>query len=398
MKLKLKSLNEQVIVITGASSGIGLTTAKMAYEAGAKVVLCSRNLDELDIIVDEMLSNLPLDEERRAIACQCDVADPDQVERVAEQAIATFGRIDTWVNNAGVTIYGKLREVPLHEKRRLFDVNFWGVVHGCRSAVKALARDGGAIINIGSVQSDRAMPIQGIYSASKHAVKAYTDALRMELEAEGLPISVSLIKPAAIDTPYTEHAKNYMDHKPVHVAPVYSPEIVAKAILECAVTPKRDVFIGGSAKVYSFLETFMPRLADLLMERQMMESGQSDESLDYLRQEPALNRHPSREGRMRGAYHGKVFNRSVATSASLHPVQAAFISTGLGLMAATGIAFLMSRSGRAMTSSMRTGFFAPFGRDLLHILRRDQRTTAMTGYRSPVEYDRTTYFDEPVRH
>lgn len=311
---------------------------------------------------------------------------------------ATFGRIDTWVNNAGVTIYGKLREVPLHEKRRLFDVNFWGVVHGCRSAVKALSKDGGAIINIGSVLSERAIPIQGIYSASKHAVKAYTDSLRMELEAEGLPISVSLIKPAAIDTPYTEHAKNYMDHKPVHMAPVYSPEIVAKAILECAVTPKRDVFVGGSAKVFTFLETFMPRFADLLMERQMMESGQSDESLDYLRQEPALNRHPSREGRMRGTYQGKVFNRSVTTAATLHPVSAAFISTGLGLAAAAGIGFFMSRSGREVASSMRTGFFAPFGRDLMSIFRRDQRTSATTGYRGAVGYDRTSYFDEPVRH
>ena len=123
-------------------------------------------------------------------------------------ALLEFGTIDTWVNNAGLSIYGKLTEVPLADKRQLFDINFWGVVHGCRTAVRLMRR--GVLINIGSEVSDVAIPLQGIYSASKHAVKGYTDALRMELEHDRIPIAVTLVKPSAINTPYPEHARNYM--------------------------------------------------------------------------------------------------------------------------------------------------------------------------------------------
>jgi NAD(P)-dependent dehydrogenase (short-subunit alcohol dehydrogenase family) len=113
------------------------------------------------------------------------------------------GRIDTWVNNAGVSIYGRIEEVPDADSRRLFDTNFWGVVNGSRIAAKIMKETGGgAIINVGSTLSDRAVPIQGMYSASKHAVKGFTDAFRMELESDDVPISVTLVKPAAIDTPY----------------------------------------------------------------------------------------------------------------------------------------------------------------------------------------------------
>jgi short-subunit dehydrogenase len=267
------------------------------------------------------------------------------VDKIAERAIAEFGTFDTWVNNAAVSIFGKLDETHLDEKRRLFDVNFWGVVHGCRTAVPQLRKTGGAIINIGSVLSDRAVPIQGIYSASKHAVKAYTDALRMELEAEKAPISVTLVKPGAIDTPYTENAAVKMEHAPTHTPPVYAPEVVAKAILECAAHPQRDVYVGGSAKLISMLESFMPRLTDLFMERTMMESGQSSAKLDETRpmDQGALYRPSGREGKVRGNYPGHVAKSSAYTSASLHPGAVAMIATGLGVVAAAGIGLWQSR-------------------------------------------------------
>ncbi len=338
-RIQLKSLKDQVIVITGASSGIGLATAKMAAEKGARLVLASRNREALEKICSEIS-----EKGGHAIAVECDVAEADQVKAVADRAISEFGGFDTWVNNAGASIYGKLIEVPLAEKRRLFDVNFWGVVHGCRAAIPVLRKTGGALINIGSIASERAMPIQGMYSASKHAVKAYTDALRMELEAEGFPISVSLVKPAAIDTPFPEHGINHMDHHPVHTPPVYAPEIVASAILECAVTMKRDVYVGGSAKFISLLETFLPRLADLYMEKAMMENGQSDANLDSEKQEPALTSVP-KDGKTRGAYPGRVMKTSAYTAAALHPGAAALIATGLGLATAAGIGFWQSRRG-----------------------------------------------------
>jgi hypothetical protein len=161
--------------------------------------------------------------------------------------------------------------------QRLFQTNYWGVVHGSLEAVKHMkTRGGGAIINLGSELSDRSIPLQGLYAASKHAVKAFTDALRMELEKEGAPLSVTLIKPAAIDTMFTVHAKNYMEKEPTLPPPVYAPEIVAKSILYAARHPKRDVFVGGAAKAVSSAGFAMPRVLDKLMNASMFKQQQSD--------------------------------------------------------------------------------------------------------------------------
>jgi NAD(P)-dependent dehydrogenase (short-subunit alcohol dehydrogenase family) len=159
-----------------------------------------------------------------------DVGREQDVRRIAEDTIRRFGGFDAWVNNAGVSIYGRLLDVSIEDQRKLFETNFWGVVYGSRVACDVMRRRGGALINIGGALSDRAIPLQGTYCASKHAVKAYTDALRMELEKEGAPISVTLIKPSAIDTPYKRHAKNYLLVEPDNPPPVYAPELVAEAI------------------------------------------------------------------------------------------------------------------------------------------------------------------------
>ena len=239
-----KKLRDQTIVITGASSGIGLATARMAAERGANVVLTSRNGEELRRATDQITSRAG-----RATYVVADVKDPAALDRVADAAIREFGGFDTWVNNAGVSIYGKLTEVPLEDKKELFETNFWGVVNGCRTAVRHLEHKGGTIINVGSIVSDRAIPLQGIYSASKHAVLGYTDALRMELEHDRLPITVTLVKPSAINTPYVEHARNYMEQAPTLPPPVYAPEVVAEAILRCAERRMREITVGGGGRM-----------------------------------------------------------------------------------------------------------------------------------------------------
>ncbi|MGH9330897.1 MAG: SDR family oxidoreductase [Vicinamibacterales bacterium] len=253
MRSRQRNLRDQTIVITGASSGIGLATARLAAERGARVLLTSRNEQDLRRAVAEIT-----EAGGRAAHIVADVADPQSVERVAVEAVQKFGGFDTWVNNAGVSIYGKLMEMPLEDKRRLFDVNFWGVVHGCRAAVPHFRRHGGTIINIGSVVSDLAMPLQGIYSASKQAVKGYTDALRMELEEEGAPIAVTLIKPAATDTPHPRHARNYMEREPALPPPLYAPEVVASAILRCAERPVREVTVGGGGRAMTVVGALTP--------------------------------------------------------------------------------------------------------------------------------------------
>lgn len=341
MKVKLKPLKNQVLVITGASSGIGLETARQAVHAGAQVVLASRNLEALREIAEELNEDGP----GRALPVRCDVKNAADCEALAARAIKEFGRIDTWVNNAGVSIFGRLTEVPLEEKRELFETNFWGVVNGCRSAVKSMKDSGGgAIINLGSVVSDRAIPLQGMYAASKHAVKAYTDGLRMELEEDGGPFTVSLIKPAAIDTPYLDHGTNHMKHHPTHVGPVYSPSIAAKAILSAAVTGKRDTYVGSVSPVFALLEAFAPRLGDWVMERTMMERQQSDKALDAGVMRPNLRHAPSQEGFVRGSYPNSVSTFDLFTEAQMHPVATAAIASVLGLAAAAGVTYALSAS------------------------------------------------------
>jgi short-subunit dehydrogenase len=262
MKLRLKPIAEQVMVITGASSGIGLTTARRAARAGARVVLAARNADALETIVVQLRH-----EGCEATAVACDVGRYDEVLEVAARARQRYGGFDTWVNNAGISIFGAYEQIPLADMRRLFETNFWGVVHGSLVAAGELARRGGALINLGSEVSDVALPLQGIYSASKHAVKGFTDSLRQELEAAGAPVSVTLIKPAAIDTMFVPHARNYMDVEPKLPPPLYAPEVVAQAILHAAQHPKRDIYAGGAAKLFSLLGRSLPRLTDKYVER-----------------------------------------------------------------------------------------------------------------------------------
>lgn len=271
MKHALKPLHEQVLVITGASSGIGLCTALLAAERGARVALVARSREVLEIVAEEIH-----EAGGEAIALPADVARGEQLEMVAAAAVARFGRIDTWVNNAGVTIYGRLDQVSDADNRRLFDVNFWGVVYGSLIALPYLRRQGGALINIGSEASDAAIPLQGMYSASKHAVKGFTDALRLEVEMlDGAPVSISLIQPTAVNTPYPEHARNYLDREPRLPSPQLDPHRVAEAILRAATEGGRDVPVGAMARMNTTMSRLMPRVMDRLAPR-FAEAQQQD--------------------------------------------------------------------------------------------------------------------------
>src|SRR5688572_30264375 len=162
MEIRLKPLEEQTIVITGASSGIGLVTARLAAARGARVVLAARNELDLGAAVSDIRST-----GGRAIYVVTDVADPQQIDRLAEQAVSEFGAIDTWVNNAAVSIYGRIMDVPIEDFRRQMDVNYWGQVYGSRAAVLCLRQRGGALITVASALADRAIPLQANYCAAK---------------------------------------------------------------------------------------------------------------------------------------------------------------------------------------------------------------------------------------
>lgn len=264
MGTKLQALASQVVVITGATSGIGLTTVRMAAKQGATLVLAARDAKALDTLVDEITAA-----GGSALAMPIDVGVKEEVVALGNAAVQRFGRIDTWINNAGISIYGRNQDVPLADQERLFQTNFWGVVNGSLTALALMKETGGAIINLGSELSDRAVPLQGMYSASKHAVKAFTDSLRMEIEKEGVPISVTLIRPAGIDTMFTNHARNYLENEPELPAPLFAPELVAESILFAAENVKRDIFVGGASRMISLGANQAPGLLDKFMDMVM---------------------------------------------------------------------------------------------------------------------------------
>jgi short-subunit dehydrogenase len=259
-----KPLREQVLVITGASSGIGLATARAAAAQGARLVLAARSVAALE---QEAAANRAAGGD--ALAVECDVAVREQVERVAREALTRFGGIDTWINNAGVGMYGRLEQFDDADARRLFDVNFWGVVYGSLAALPHLRASGGTLINVGSEVSEAAVALLGIYAASKHAVKGFTDTLRIELEdVEKGPVRVTLIEPQAVDTPFPQHARNYMDREPRLPPPTIDAEKVAAAILGAAVRPSRVERVGVMAKLDTVLAKVAPAIGDKFAAKQ----------------------------------------------------------------------------------------------------------------------------------
>ena len=333
MAVKLKPLAEQVIVITGASSGIGLATARKAAQAGAAVVLASRNEEVLRAVCKEIN-----DAGGRAHPVSGDVGSPEDVEKIARAAIARFERFDTWINDAGVGLYGELMQTPTADHERLFRTNYFGVVNGSLEAVKHFRKRGGpgAIINLGSVLSDVATPMMGAYSASKHAVKGFTDALRLEVLREKIPVSITLIKPSSVSTPFADHARNLMDQAASVRPPRYAPDVVADAILHAAVHPVRDIVVGSGARPMAIGSAAAPIVVDKVLARMLppMNRRRGDKPARDNLYEPGLDGLTESE-------HLKGRRFSVYTEVQKRPG----LTFGLGALAVVGLAAFLGREG-----------------------------------------------------
>ncbi|WP_296717021.1 SDR family oxidoreductase [Erythrobacter sp.] len=255
--MKLKPLEEQTIVITGGSSGIGLATARHAAERGANVVIIARNEDGLKSAAEQIRA-----EGGRCDTISADVGKREDVKAAVRTVIERHGGFDTWVSNAGVGAYAKLEELSDEDHHQLFDTNYWGVVHCATEALPHLKQRGGALITTGSISSQMPAPVLSSYTASKYAVKGYIDSLRLELIDEDAPVSVTLIQPSGINTPFGEHALNQMDGRSKVPPPVYSPDIVAEAICRAAEHPTRDMIVGGAGRAMTLFSRFLPNLAD----------------------------------------------------------------------------------------------------------------------------------------
>ena len=308
--MRRKPLSEQVVVVTGATSGIGLATTMAFAKAGARVVMIARGGADLARIEARIC-----DDGGHATYVVADVGDREAIRKAAAYAIETYGLIDTWVNVAGLTIYGRLAEVSEADNVKLMQTNFWGTVHGSLVAAEHMRDGGGTIINVGSVASDLAFTRQGMYVASKHAVKGFTDALRMELLEEGAPISVTLLKPNSIDSPLPQRARNYMDVEPMLPPPIYPPEEVAYAVLKCAVRPYRELVVGGGGVPLIAFRRMLPSLYDRIgpaitfFERRSIAARNPQGALHA----------PQRSGEVRGEQPGYVMRTSLYTRALLNP-------------------------------------------------------------------------------
>ncbi|HYH12478.1 MAG TPA: SDR family oxidoreductase [Thermomicrobiales bacterium] len=271
--IDLKPIAEQVVVILGASSGIGRETAMRFAERGASVVVAARDELGLTSLVEEITRS-----GGQAIHVVCDVSDFEQVEGVAAAAVGAYGRIDTWVNVAAVSVYATFEDTSLEEFRRIMDVNFMGQVHGAKAALPHLRREGrGALIAISSVESIVSLPLHSAYAASKHAVEGVFDALRRELMAGGVPISVTSVKPATINTPFFNNSRSKIGVEPKGPPPIYEPGVVADCVLYAAEHPVRDLFAGGAGRMMIMNQALAPGAMDAVLTRVGIPLQRTDE-------------------------------------------------------------------------------------------------------------------------
>jgi short-subunit dehydrogenase len=367
-RLRLKPHDQQVMVITGATSGIGLALAREAAKRGTSLFLIARNVQALEAVAREFA-----DKGVRAAYHAADVGVESELRQAASEAMRIFGGWDVWVNDAGISIFGPVGETPLEDHRRLFDTNYWGVVHGSLIAVDHLRKrpGGGVLINIGSVLGDTAIPIQGAYAASKSAVKGFTEALRMELMREGAPVGVTLIKPSAVATPYKDHAKNLTESAVKNPPPVYDPHVVAEAILYSTQRRVRELTVGFAGRALIGFHSAVPGVAEPLYAR-VLPMLQRDRKAQRRRTEDSL--YHAGQDMAEASDYGRVRKLSLFTQLQMHPL--AIVGGALGVGVAAGLISLFAAGRPAPTSSPKptAARAAPLRR-----IRRRSRTPLLVG-------------------
>ena len=329
--MAVEELRNCIVVVTGASSGIGRATALAFAGRGASVVAAARNVRALT-----ELEEAAADLSGEIVAQPTDVSDATAVSALGTAAATRFGRVDVWVNAAAVAMYARVEETEPDELRRILDVNVVGTMNGMRTAHRIMrGQRSGTIVNIGSVESRRALPLQSAYAASKHAVRALTDAFRTELSHERSPIELVLVMPSAINTPFFRHARSKLGVAPRPFPPVYEPEMVAESIVRMATHPVPDLIVGGGGKGLAELERLSTRLVDRVLGirrigRGEQESDRPDDGVDN------LDAPIDEAGAIHGEWGGMARRRSwYTTLIGLHPVRTRVVTAG-----AAGIAVL----------------------------------------------------------
>jgi NAD(P)-dependent dehydrogenase (short-subunit alcohol dehydrogenase family) len=330
IKVQLKSREKQVVVLMGASSGIGRETALRFARKGAKVVVSARGEEGLDSLVEEIQA-----EGGKAISVPADTSKFEQVKAVADRAVQEYGRLDTWVHLAAVGLFATFEQTTPEEFERVIDVNLMGQVYGAMAALPHIKREGGgALIHVSSMGAKRSIPLQSAYCASKHGIDGFLESLRVELRREKLPISVTQVMPATINTPFFDKGRSKIGVKPVGIPPIYEPETVANIILYAAENPARDLVCGGAAQALILNQRLSPRMLDAVLATragfnpQKTEEPRSEDEPDNL-YAPIRGHDTSKNG-------FRALSRSLYNWLEMHPVvrRGAAVGTALGLMAA----------------------------------------------------------------
>lgn len=270
--MQLKPIHEQVVVIFGASSGIGRAAALRFAQRGARVVVAARSDEGIESLVEEIralgghVSGLTADAMKYA-----------EVKAVAERAIEDFDGLDTWVHCAAVSLYARFADTTPEEFKHVIEVDLVGQAYGAMAALQHMRKRGGALIHISSIEARRALPYQSAYAAAKHGIAGMTEALRLELMHDRVPVSVTNIMPATINTPLFDKARTKLGVKPVGMPPIYQPEVVVDAILYAAEHPARDIVVGGAAKMFSLGQRLSPALMDQILLRTAFEGQRTDQ-------------------------------------------------------------------------------------------------------------------------
>ena len=309
-----RRLSDQVVVVTGASSGVGRAIARAFGEAGAKVGLVARNRDALEEAEREIAA---LGSE--ALVLPLDVSDPKKVSAAGRAVVKRFGGIDTWVNDAMVSVFSPVQEMTPDEYRRVVEVNYLGTVHGTLAALEHMRKQGeGVILQIGSALVYRSIPLQSAYCASKAAIRGFTDSLRCELFHEKSSIKVCMLQLPAVNTPQFDVVRTRLPRKPKPVPPIFQPEVVARAALYAAMHPAREMWVGGSAVKAILGQKLVPGLLDRYLGRIGYDAQQTEEPIEANRPDNVFKPLPGDRG-AHGRFDAESRSHSIEMWARLRP-------------------------------------------------------------------------------
>src|SRR5688572_26863418 len=322
---------KKVVVITGASAGVGRATARAFGALGAEVALLARGREGLEAAAREVESR-----GGRALVITADVADAKAIDAAAARVEETFGPIDVWVNNAMTSVIGPVKEITADEFRRVTDVTYLGVVHGTLSALRRmLPRDRGVIVQVGSALAYRGIPLQSAYCAAKHAVQGFCDSLRSELLHDGSHVTVTMVRLPALNTPQFDWVKSRLPKRAQPVPPIFQPEVAARAIVWAAEQRRREVYVGMPTVKAIVGDKVAPGLLDRILAGMGYDAQQTDEPADPSRPHNLWEPVPGDHGA-----HGRFDTRARSGSAQVWATQ-----HRRELMAAAGAAVVAISAG-----------------------------------------------------